>query len=122
VVIAPTSHTYFDYTEGSGEEEGIPIGAQNTVAKVYSFEPIPDGLEPQHHHHVLGAQGQLWRERIYSLPVIERRGFPRLTALSEVVWSQKEKRDYADFQRRLPWLLARLDRLGVNYRRPRPGE
>ncbi len=122
VVIAPTSHTYFDYTEGSGEEEGIPIGAQNTVAKVYGFEPIPADLEPEHHVRVLGAQGQLWRERIYSLPVIERRGFPRLTALSEVVWSPKEKRDYADFQRRLPWLLARLDRLGVNYRRPRPGE
>jgi hexosaminidase len=29
VVIAPTSHTYFDYTEGSGEEEGVPIGAQS---------------------------------------------------------------------------------------------
>jgi len=122
VVIAPTSHTYFDYTEGSGEEEGLPIGAQNTVAKVYGFEPIPADLEPEHHHRVLGAQGQLWRERIYSLPVIERRGFPRLTALSEVVWSPREKRDYADFQRRLPWLLARFDRLGVNYRRPRPGE
>lgn len=122
VVMAPTSHTYFDYTEGSGEEEGIPIGAQNTLKKVYSFEPIPPDLEPQHHHRVLGGQGQLWRERMPSLPVVERRGFPRLTALGEVLWSPREKRDYADFRRRLPWLLARLDRLGVNYRRPRAGE
>lgn len=122
VVMAPTSHTYFDYTEGSGEEEGIPIGAQNTLSKVYHFEPIPAELESQHHHHVLGAQGQLWRERMPGLPVVERRGFPRLSALCEVLWSTREQRDYADFRRRLPWLLARLDRLGVNYRRPRPGE
>ncbi|MBP6507338.1 MAG: beta-N-acetylhexosaminidase [Opitutaceae bacterium] len=122
VVMAPTSHTYFDYTEGSGEEEGIPIGAQNTLARVYAFEPIPPELEPQHHHHVLGAQGQLWRERMPSFAVVERRAYPRLSALAEVVWSPREKRNYADFRARLPWLLARLDRLNVNYRRPRPGE
>lgn len=122
VVIAPTSHTYFDYTEGGAEEEGGSVGAQTPLAKVYSFEPIPEALEPAHHPRVLGAQGQIWREQIPSFSVVERRGFPRLTALSEVVWSPKEKRNYADFQRRLPWLLARLDRLGVNYRRPRPGE
>lgn len=122
VVMAPTSHTYLDYTEGSGEEEGIPIGAQNTLSKVYAFEPIPAELEPEHHRRVLGAQGQLWRERMPSLAVVERRAFPRLTALAEVVWSPRTKRDYADFRARLPWLLARLDRLNVNYRRPRPGE
>ncbi len=122
VVMAPTSHTYLDYTEGSGEEEGIPIGAQNTLSKVYSFEPIPPELEPQYHARVLGAQGQLWRERMPSFAVVERRAFPRLTALAEVVWSPQAKRDYADFRARLPWLLARLDRLNVNYRRPRPGE
>lgn len=122
VVMAPTSHTYLDYYEGSGEEEGVPIGAKHPLSKVYAFEPIPDELEPQHHHHVLGAQGQLWRERMPSLAVVERRAFPRLTALAEVVWSPRAKRDYADFRARLPWLLARFDRLNVNYRRPRPGE
>ncbi|MBK8859120.1 MAG: family 20 glycosylhydrolase, partial [Opitutaceae bacterium] len=87
VVIAPTSHTYFDYTEGGAEEEGGGVGAQTPLAKVYSFEPIPEALEPAHHPRVLGAQGQIWREQIPSFPVVERRGFPRLTALSEVVWS-----------------------------------
>ena len=118
VVMAPTSHTYFDYTEGSAEEEGGAIGAQTTLEKVYAFDPIPPELEPAHHARVLGAQGQLWRERMPSLPVVERRAFPRLSALAEVVWSPAARKDYADFRRRLPWLLARFDRLGVNYRRP----
>ena len=68
------------------------------------------------------GDGQLWRERMPSFAVVERRAYPRLSALAEVVWSPREKRNYADFRARLPWLLARLDRLNVNYRRPRPGE
>lgn len=119
VVMAPTSHTYFDYTEGTAEEEGGAIGYQTTLEKVYSFEPIPAELEPAHHGRVLGAQGQLWRERMPSLPVVERRAFPRLSALAEVVWSPAERKNFADFRERLNGLLARLDRLGVNYRRPR---
>lgn len=121
VVMAPTSHTYFDYTEGTAEEEGGAIGTQTTLEKVYSFDPIPAELEPKYHARVLGAQGQLWRERMPSLPVVEFRAFPRLSALAEVVWSPPEKKNYADFRARLPWLLARFDRLGVNYRRPRAG-
>jgi len=119
VVMAPTSHTYFDYTEGTAEEEGGAIGVQTTLEKVYSFDPIPPELEATHHVRVLGAQGQLWRERMPSLQVVEFRAFPRLSALAEVVWSPVERKNYADFRTRLSWLLARLDRLGVNYRRPR---
>ncbi|MEO6873429.1 MAG: beta-N-acetylhexosaminidase [Opitutaceae bacterium] len=119
VVMAPTSHTYFDYTEGSAEEEGGAIGSQTTLEKVYSFDPIPLSLEPVHHIRVLGAQGQLWRERMPSLAVVERRAYPRLSALAEVVWSPPEQKDFADFRKRLDVLLARFDRLEVNYRRPR---
>ena len=118
VVMAPTSHTYFDYTEGTAEEEGGTIGNQITLEKVYSFDPLA-GVEPAYHVRVLGAQGQLWRERMPSLPVVEFRAFPRLSALAEVVWSPPEKKNFADFRVRLGVLLARLDRLGVNYRRPR---
>ena len=118
VVMAPTSHTYFDYTEGTAEEEGGQIGAHTTLEKVYSFDPLT-GVAPEHHFRVLGAQGQLWRERMPSLNVVERRAFPRLSALAEVVWSPVARKDFADFRTRLNWLLARFDRLGVNYRRPR---
>ena len=118
VVMAPTSHTYFDYTEGDADEEGGTIGYQTTLEKVYSFDPLA-GVEPAYHARVLGAQGQLWRERMPSLPVVERRAFPRLSALAEVVWSPPEKKNFANFRERLNGLLARFDRLGVNYRRPR---
>jgi hexosaminidase len=119
VVMAPTSHTYFDYTEGTLEEEGERVGRQLKLEKVYSFEPIPAELEPEFHRRVLGAQGQLWSEHMQGWSKVEYRAWPRLSALAEVVWSPREKRDYADFKNRLPALLARFDRLGMNYRRPR---
>jgi hexosaminidase len=120
VVMTPTSHTYFDYNEGTTEEEGEKIGrGPLKLEKVYSYEPVPADLEPQFQSHVLGAQGQLWSEHLQSWPKTEFRAWPRLSALAEVVWSPREKRDYADFKMRLPALLARFDQLGVNYRRPR---
>lgn len=120
VVMAPTSHTYLDYNEGTTEEEGEKVGrGPLKLEKVYSFEPVPAELEPQFQAHVLGAQGQLWSEQLQSWPKAEFRAWPRLSALAEVVWSPREKRNYADFKLRLPALLARFDRLGVNYRRPR---
>jgi hexosaminidase len=41
--------------------------------------------------------------------------FPRLCALSEVMWSPKAGRDYQDFLTRLPAHERRLDECGVNY-------
>ena len=41
--------------------------------------------------------------------------FPRLAALSEVLWSPKEKKDWNNFEKKLPLLLKKYDRLGVNY-------
>lgn len=120
VVMTPTSHTYLDYNEGTTEEEGEKVGrGPLKLEKVYAFEPVPADLEPQFQAHVLGAQGQLWSEQLQGWPKAEFRAWPRLSALAEVMWSPREKRDYTDFKARLPALLARFDRLGVDYRRPR---
>jgi hexosaminidase len=47
---------------------------------------------------------------------MEYMAFPRMAALAEVAWTVKERRDYADFLRRLPAQLDRLRALGVRYR------
>jgi hexosaminidase len=43
--------------------------------------------------------------------------FPRLCAFAEVGWSQKDARDWADFQARLAMHGRRLDELGIGYDR-----
>jgi hexosaminidase len=58
----------------------------------------------------------VWTEYIPNFRQVEYMAFPRLCALSEVVWSPKEARNWEDFLLRLRTDERRLDQLGVNYR------
>jgi hexosaminidase len=118
VVMSPTSNCYFDFYQSQDQStEPRAIGGFLPLSKVYAFEPIPAKLPEQFHHHILGAQGNIWTEYIPSLKHVEYMAFPRLAALSEVAWSPKAARNYDDFTRRLEADYQRLDRMGVNYRR-----
>jgi hexosaminidase len=117
VIMTPTSHTYFDYYQSREPGEPLAIGGFLPLDSVYAYEPIPAELEPQYAKHILGAQAQLWTEYMPDGPHVEYMAWPRLSALAEVVWSPRSLRDMADFRRRLPGHLLRLDGLSVNYRR-----
>jgi len=118
VVMTPSSHTYFDYYQ-TANKDSVPlaIGGFLPIDTVYSYEPVPAGLEPQFASHILGAQGQLWTEYMEGPKNVEYMAFPRMSALSEVLWTSRDRRDFADFSARLPAHLARLDALDVNYYR-----
>jgi hexosaminidase len=121
VVMAPTTYTYLDYYQSANRDsEPLAIGGLLPLDSVYGYEPIPADLEPQYAKHVLGAQGQLWTEYMPTSQQVEYMAFPRMTALAEVVWTPRERKDLADFRRRLDVHLRRLDALQVNYRKPRP--
>jgi len=118
VVMTPGSHTYFDhYQTAKTDSEPLAIGGFSPIDTVYSYEPVPAELEAQFASHILGAQAQLWTEYIESPKNVEYMAFPRLSALSEVLWTSRDRRDFADFNARLRIHLARLDALDVNYRR-----
>jgi hexosaminidase len=118
VVMTPTSHLYFDYLQGDTVQEPLGIGGFLPLEKVYSFEPIPAELSAAEARRVLGAQANLWTEYVATEEHAEYMLNPRLLALSEVVWSPAEGRDFRDFARRLPWHLQRMDALGIRYRIP----
>ena len=116
VVMAPTSHTYFDYRQATGET-GLG-GSVIDLARVYSFEPIPDELGVEQAGYILGGQGQLWGELIADRRRREFMAFPRGSALSEVLWSPRAGRDFQQFSVRLARHLDRLRLADVNYRPP----
>ena len=116
VIMTPNSHVYFDYYQADPEIEPQAIGGHTTLEKVYSYEPIPAELEQQEHRFVLGSQANLWTEFVKTTEHAEYMVLPRMTALSEVLWSAKDQRDWADFNSRLIPLLTRFDKLGWNYR------
>lgn len=116
VVMAPTRWTYFDYYQADSSAEPLAIGFYTPLSDVYAFDPAPADLPDDTRRHILGAQGQLWTEFMPNSEHVEYMAFPRAVALSEVLWSPQDTRNYADFQARLPAHLQRLDTLQVNYR------
>ena len=116
VVMAPTSHTYFDYYQGPPASEPKAIGGDVPLAKVYAYEPVPAALTAEQARHVLGGQGQLWGEFISTESHRQYMTYPRAAALAEVLWSQSKARNYDGFLHRLAEHLKRLKALNVNYR------
>ncbi|MDH7501160.1 MAG: beta-N-acetylhexosaminidase [Verrucomicrobiota bacterium] len=117
VVMSPTSHCYFDYAQGKGLLEPESIGGFIPLAKVYGFDPVPGELPADKYRHVLGVQGNLWSEFMWSPQDVEYFAFPRAAALAEVSWSPAQTRNFSDFLDRLDRHLKRLDQLKVNYRK-----
>ena len=118
IIMAPTTHTYFDYYQGEPAEEPEAIAGFLPLEKVYSFEPIPEELTELEAQHVLGAQGQLWTEYMPDFAQVEYMAFPRLLALSEVLWTPKADRRWPRFLGCVTEQLEHLEARGIRYRRP----
>lgn len=116
VVACPTSYCYLDYRQSDNRDEPVPLGTPLTLERAYSFNPIPAALEGKEGAgRVLGGQANLWSEQLVTPRSVDFAAFPRAAAIAEVLWSGPGG-DFADFEERLPGLLARLDVLGVEYR------
>ena len=118
VIMSPTTHVYFDYYQSEDREnEPLAIGGYLPLSKVYEFEPVPDKIDSDKRHLILGGQANLWTEYIPTAKQAEYMLLPRVCALAEAVWSPKNKKDYAGFIDRLGDHLKRLDRKNLNYRK-----
>ena len=115
VIMTPTTYCYLDYFQAEPDFEPVGIGGYLTLKKVYSYEPIPAELTKDEQKYILGAQGNVWTEYIPSNSHAEYMAMPRMAALSEVVWSSKENRDWNDFRTRLELIKPRLKALDINY-------
>ena len=114
-IMSPTSHLYFDYYQARTGEP-LAIGGLIPLEKVYSYEPIPEGLDINQATKILGAQGNVWTEYIKTPEMVEYMSVPRMTALSEIVWSKRKKRDFSEFRKRLNFYKYFLEKKKVNYR------
>ncbi|MDR1112971.1 MAG: beta-N-acetylhexosaminidase [Bacteroidales bacterium] len=115
-IMAPTSHCYFDYYQGDPKSEPVSIGGYLPLEKAYQFEPVPqDSLTPEQAKHILGGQCNLWSEFLFNTQKVEYMLLPRLLALSEAVWSPKEKRNWEHFKQKITAQKVRLHTMGYNY-------
>jgi hexosaminidase len=115
-IMTPSSHCYFDHYQGNDTNaEPLAIGGYTSIERVYSFEPIPEILNKEQRQHIIGAQANVWREYMPNSDHVEYMILPRLAALSEVLWTNSEQKNYANFLGRLSDLLPVYDKLKYNY-------
>ncbi|NNK86835.1 MAG: beta-N-acetylhexosaminidase, partial [Flavobacteriaceae bacterium] len=111
VIMTPTSHCYFDYYQSESESEPLAIGGFLPLRKVYEFNPIPEELTEMEANNVWGAQANVWTEYMKDHRQVEYMVFPRILAMSEVVWSDPGLRTYDDFVNRVEHFHERLEKL-----------
>lgn len=87
------------------------------LEQIYSFDPVPPGVTPDQASHVLGAEAPLWTEMVSFDEVVFQRMFPRLFALSEVVWSWPQGRRFSEFEPRAQRHIEWLDAHGIGHHR-----
>ncbi|MES2849348.1 MAG: beta-N-acetylhexosaminidase, partial [Bacteroidota bacterium] len=114
VIMTPEYPLYINHSQ-TKKEDSVTQGGYNPLEAVYKYEPIPKELTAEEGKYVLGAQGNVWSEYISSRSKLEYTIFPRMAALAEVLWTPKEKRNWKDFERRLPVIFERLDKAKINY-------
>ena len=115
VIMCPTSHCYFDYYQASPNNSPVAFGGLVTLKNVYSFNPIPDKLLKSDEKYIIGAQGNLWTEYVQTAERAQYRVLPRMTALSEVLWSGPGVNSFGDFYKRLNFLKNRFQVLKWNF-------
>ena len=102
VVMAPTSHGYFDYYQTNPEDWNNPtlFKAYLPMERVYSLDPSPDSLSVVAKKHIIGAQANIWTEYIAYKNLLEYQMLPRAAAMCEVQWVMPKQKNYGEFLER----------------------
>jgi len=116
VIMTPGGYCYLDHYESKKAGEPEAIGGLLPLSKVYSYNPIPSALRGESRKHILGLQGNLWSEYIWTPQDLEYKAFPRACAIAEVGWTIPENKNYNRFLSNLNFFLKRLKSKGINYR------
>ena len=122
VIMTPGSGgMYLDHYQGDYKIEPVAIGGYATLEKTYSYNPVPDTLVAQgKEKYVKGVQANVWSEYLYTEDIRSYMTFPRGIALAEIAWTNLDRKDYKDFERRINNAYVRLDEHDVKYHIPLP--
>lgn len=111
VVMSPTTYAYLDYMQGDISMEP-PVYASLRLKKAYSFEPLPQGVDPK---FIKGGQANLWTEQIYNLRQAQYMTWPRGLAIAETMWSPASFKNWENFLMRVEGQFPRFDKAETKY-------
>ena len=117
VIMTPTTYAYIDYQQVE-KDDSVTISNNHSflpIEKVYSWNIYPDALPDNQKKYIQGGQANLWTEYIHNFSKVEYMIFPRVAAVSEVLWTPQKEKNWEDFNRRLGVQKKRYNLWGVNY-------
>lgn len=114
VIMTPNSYLYFDYAQ-TKQKDSVTIGGFIPLKKVYEYQPIPKELPASKAKYILGAQANVWTEYMHYPSKVEYMVFPRMSALSEVLWTPQDKKDWNRFKGELETIYKRYQLWGADY-------
>lgn len=120
VILQPGQFTYLDMVQDyAPEEPGTDWAGVLPLEHAYHYEPLAEVAEDDPlRKRILGIQCALWCERINHTSRMDYMLYPRLTALAETGWTEKQQRHWSNYLARLKGHLPLLDKQGVHYRNP----
>jgi hexosaminidase len=114
VIMTPEEKLYLNHKQFM-KDDSLAANKFLPLETVYNYEPVPAELNAEQAKFIWGAQGNLWSEYIANPAKVEYMLFPRLDALSEILWSPKQNKNYPDFLKRLKTQFKRYDLMGKTY-------
>lgn len=109
-IVCPISHLYFS-NPGYNRLKGV-----TSIARVYNFEPVFDVLNDDEKKNIMGTQGCIWTEWTKDSVKMEWQMMPRISALSELQWTEPEKKNLDNFLGRLRHQLDLYTLKGYHYK------
>ena len=113
IIMTPNAKSYLNYKQRPDEKRLAHMFRLVALDTVYKFDPTPDTLSHDVLKNVIGGQGCLWTEYYPTPQAVEYAIFPRISAISEVYWTQEELKDYNRFLEGMPVQFARYAMWGV---------
>ena len=109
-IICPWGSFYLDYVQDIRCKEGHLVWEKcvNDMRGIYEYKFEDNPL-------IIGAQGNLWTERVRTSDRLDYMVFPRLITLAEKSWTREENLNYENYLKRLENEYKFLDSIGVYY-------
>ena len=114
VILTPNRWCYLDNKQ-EDMADNIDQNLFMPLKKVYNYYPAVDSLADLSKKYIVGYETCLWTEYVPDNKTAEYQAFPRNVAAAEVGWTSRENKDWESFRRRMPKVLATLDKKGIQY-------
>jgi len=106
IIMTPGNPFYFDNYQSRDANDSLAIHGYNSTEAVYTYQVVPEVVKKAGlSNKIIGAQANVWTEYMATETKVDYMIFPRMTALSENLWSKAK--NYPDFLKRLEQFMIR---------------